>query len=204
MLFNSPKTMVHLSPEMQKTFYGWPPDHSPYFMFDFDDKGQLIEYPPDPDYGAFMEASNYTAKIGNIPFGNAAEGFALYDQEVEKSYALFKAIIKERYQKAQAKHNGKLALVTEWFATDQFYPENAQAPQYSYDYFNARMGEIAGELGMATFRFPQVAAQRSLIYYENDGHPSPTGHYKIAEALAGALLSDPELAKKLQEKPASQ
>src|SRR5262249_55924224 len=107
-----PLSMAHLEPTLLRNFIGWDKEHSPYKMYDFDDKGKLVGYPPDPaQVGAFQVKPNPAPLIAAAPLPVSFSATELDHPLVARSFDLLRAILKEQYLDRLGSQPSRVALV---------------------------------------------------------------------------------------------
>jgi hypothetical protein len=206
-LMNDPVNMWHLEPSLLEQNIGWVKGHSPYRGFDFDENGQLVEYPPDPSYPVFAKKPSPTQLVNNIGIGQAYFLLSDYPPQVERSFQLFQAIAKERYVKSLEGYGGRLVVAAGYIGSH--YPNPARFEGKGIHQLSAKkylremrkVTEAAGGLfvdlssHVLKYDFGEV-----LSYGSADGHFSPCGHYVVANALADRLLELPEFQQVVERK----
>jgi hypothetical protein len=195
-LFVNNFNLSHLEPTLLKKVIGWDKEHAPYKMYDFDEKGNLREFAPDPNYGAFMTAPDPSPILGKVPILYSYGVLSIEPELVERSFQLLQAILAEQYLKRMRPKAAVLGLIVGY--------DQPHAPQYAtryppfavaYDQWLARIREVCDGLGIRMLDLsPRLFREdfSSVLLWEQDSHLTPAGNYQFAEALADQICALPE------------
>jgi hypothetical protein len=206
-LMNDPVNMWHLEPTLLEKQIGWTKGHTPYRGFDFDNNGQLVEFPPDPEFPAFMKKADPKPLVDDLPLSKTYFLLSEYPPLVERSFQLFQAIAKTRYTDDLKKHGGRLIVASGYHGND--YPtrgklEGKGAHALSTQKYLSEMqrvtenaGGIFVDLSKHTLKYDYAEV---MSFGSADGHLSSSGHYIIANALADRLLQLPEFQAVVEQR----
>ncbi len=208
LMFVNPFNMAHMEPTMARNMLGWDKAHSPYRMYDFDPKGNLVQYPADPGYGAFQETARSEPLLGVIPLYQTFAVGCTYYELASRTFDLLRGVLNEAYRRklAEIDHGNKpchiglihgyctgLPLSPVWYGNYAVVPEHWR--QRVNDFC-----QVEKLISLDLTEHLQNERTRSVIAYEHDGHPSPMGQYLIASALASELLKMPELNELVEQR----
>ena len=206
LLFLNSFNMLHLEPTLLKSLTGWDKEHAPYKMYDFDSRGDLVEYPPDPNYGAFMTPPNPSPVAGRVPLQDTYCAVAMPPPVVSRSFQLLRAILAEQYLK-RLRPRGRGLGPGDGLLQDRravlrravsrprrgLRPLARQRPRPLRD-MHVAMLDLSADLLKEDYR--------NVLLWEHDDHLTPAGHYKFAQALAEQICQMPEFQSLIQKRKA--
>lgn len=201
LMFVSPANMVHLEPSMLRSLIGWDKEHSPYKMYDFDAKGNLVAYPPDPEqYGAFTVPPDNKALIGTVPLLFTFSAVWAEHPLVQRGFDLFRAILRDQYL-ARLKA-GSVGVI---FGHDNLTPRYGlryTSTAVADEVWRNAVKELCEEIGVAALDLaPHLPRSRyTEMAWEHDGHLTATANYRFAAALAEEIVKLPEFRRLVEQR----
>jgi hypothetical protein len=194
-LFLNPFNMAHLEPTLLRKLIGWDKEHSPYQMYDFDARGNLLEFPPDPQYGAFTEKPDSSAIIGTVPLEQSFSVLEASPDLVQRGFDLLRAILIEKYQKPQAAYGGRLGLIYGYTKhSTPAYGTRQGSHTLAIEKWYQDVEQLGVELGMDNINLSSRILREDFerqMFWEYDSHMTATGQYKMAVALAESIWELP-------------
>ena len=203
LLFLNAFNMAHIEPNVLKKLIGWDKEHSPYKMYDLDQSGNLLEYPPDMSYGAFVSKPDPTPIVEDASLTQMY--FLSKDAHpiLEKSFNLLEKILVEKYQSLMNPDQQKLGLIT-GYVKSQLPSEGSKYGQLnaSYDNWMESLNSVTDPNQIALLDLSSELFQKDYtkMLWENDAHLTTTGNIIIAEALARKIMEMPRFKKLISEK----
>lgn len=188
--------VLSLEPKLQEKSVGWVAQHAPYRMFDFDKRGELIVYPPDPQYGAFTVRPDPIPLVSPLTLTQTYFVLGEYPALIERSFSLLEAVLRQRYMARLQPFGGHLAVA---YGYSQYHYPNYRgaAPPIplAAERFFDRMVSTCQSVGATPMNlsddvFDNEKPERMI--WEKDAHLTPYGHARIATALAGQIEELPE------------
>ena len=206
LLFLNSFNMTHLEPTLLKKLIGWDKEHAPYKMYDFDAQGDLVEYPPDPNYGAFMTPTNLSPVTDQVPLGNTYYAVAAPPPVVTRSFQLLRAILAEQYLNRLRPRGATLGLITGYYKTG--VPPYGGIPAFgavAYDQWLTQVRDLCDDMHISMLDLSADLLKedyRGVLLWEHDDHLTPAGHYKFAAALAERIAAMPEFQALIEKRKA--
>ena len=199
LLFVNMFNMAHLEPTMLRKLIGWDKEHPPYKMYDFNKQGDLLEYLPDPAYPAFMTAADPSPIAGSVPLPQSYAVVGVQPALVQRSFQLLRAILAEQYLKRMQRNHGVLGLIVGYDKQNAPPYGDLHAPHMlAYDQWLAGVGDVCDSLKICMLDLsPSLMKEdfQNVLLWEHDGHLTPAGNYKFAEALADQVGALPEFRR---------
>jgi hypothetical protein len=194
LLFVNPFNMTHMEPWMLRELIGWDKEHSPYQMFDFDAKGKLVCYPPDPQFPAYTVAAKNTKLIGTAPLDVSYGVTGQKLSKVDRSFSLLRAILKQEYVDRLGGQARRLALIYGYDNCILTYGQSYTGCTAADDRWLTSAKEFCQDMGIIPLDLSRHLPRRYYPWmtWECDNHPTGTGHYRIAAALADEIAALPE------------
>ncbi len=188
---------------MLRSYIGWDKEHAPYQMYDFNAQGDLVGYPPDPNYAAFTEAADQKALLGNLPLHQSHAVAGWSHPVVHRSYDLLKAILKEEFINRTCNKKTKVGLVYGYDNLTPAYGTRYGPFPVAEESWRIHMAELCEEMGIIGIDLATHLPKRIFtdkILWEHDAHLTATGNYLTAAALAEEIARLPAFKKLIEER----
>lgn len=189
---NAP-SVVQMEPRMLKNLTGWEPDHSAYGSMVFGPDGKLKYVPGDPNYPVFA------GKPAFAPIGGVSPNWVMHVKEedfapeTKELVRIFKAVT-ARYVTDARGYGARVAVYTGARAASYPQPQVFGGKRASQAQFVDNMRRWIEEAGATPLDISTALAGKhphfeKAHFWKMDSHPTPTGHYWMAEALADQLIA---------------
>ena len=179
---------VTMNGEIQKKIIGWDHKHSPYRMFDFDNRGRLIKYEADEAYPAFTEKP-IPVSSGQIPWNFLLNVEGTLSKDAEKAIKLTSEVLSQYYIEPAKDYQGQV-IVFYGYYPGYWYSGKYVDDRVSDNYFYQRMENLCNEVGAIPLNLKPhlefIMKEKEpikVLTWEQDGHLSPTGNYILSEIL---------------------
>jgi hypothetical protein len=195
LIFLGPLNMAHLEPTLLRNLTGWDKEHAPSRMYDFDEQGKLVGYPPDPaQVAAFQVKPNPAPLIGSAPLAVSFSAVELDHALVARSFDLLRAVLKEQYVERLRSQPTRVGLV---------YGHDTMTPAYGTRFEHAAVADevwrnavsaTCAELKILGLDLSRHLARGRLapaMTWEDDDHLTASANYRIAAALAEEIGRQP-------------